>query len=115
MKKKILVIDDEEMNLNVLKLILEDMGYDVTAFSDPTKGEEAAIQHDFDVVVTDLRMPQRNGAEVTESILSVKPDAKVLILTGYPTDPLAKRALDAGAISLLKKPFEIAKIMDFLK
>ena len=115
MKKKVLIIDDEQMNLNVLKLILEDLGCDVKTYSDPIQGERAAVQSYFDVIVTDLRMPQRNGAEVTENILKMKPDAKVLVLTGYPTDPLVKRALDAGALSILKKPFEIAKILDFLQ
>jgi CheY-like chemotaxis protein len=115
MKKKVLVIDDEEMNLNVLKLILEDMGYGVKTQSDPLIGEEDAIKNEYDLIITDLRMPGKNGAEVTENILKAKPGTRILILTAYPTDPLAKRALDAGALSLLKKPFEIAKIIDFLK
>jgi len=115
MKKRLLIIDDEEMNLNALKLILEDMGYDVTTYSDPLKGEMEAIAADYDLIVTDLRMPAKNGAEVAEGILGVKPKARVLVLTGYPTDPLAKKALDVGALSLLKKPFEIAKILDFLE
>lgn len=115
MKKRLLVIDDEEMNLNALKLILEDMGYEVTTFSDPFKGEKEAIAVDYDLIVTDLRMPGKNGAEVAEGILSAKPEARVLVLTAYPTDPLARRALDAGVLSLLKKPFEIAKILDFLE
>jgi CheY-like chemotaxis protein len=115
MKKEILVIDDEEMNLNVLKLILEDMGHGVKTQSDPLIGEEDAIKNEYDLIITDLRMPGKNGAEVTENILKAKPNARVLILTAYPTDPLAKRALDAGALSLLKKPFELAKIIDFLK
>ena len=115
MQKSILVIDDEEMNLNALKLILEDMGYNVNTQSDPFIGEEDAIKNEYDLIVTDLRMPKKNGAEVTENILKEKPNARVLILTAYPTDPLAKKALDAGALSLLKKPFEIAKILDFLK
>jgi DNA-binding NtrC family response regulator len=115
MKKRLLVIDDEEMNLNALKLILEDMGYEVTTFNDPFKGEKEAISAEYDLIVTDLRMPGKNGAEVAEGILGAKPKARVLILTAYPTDPLAKRALDAGALSLLKKPFEIAKILDFLE
>ena len=115
MKKRILIIDDEEMNLDVLKLILEDMGYEVKTFSDPFKGEEEAIKSEYDLVITDLRMPKKNGAEVTENIMRKKPGAKVLILTAFATDHLAKRALDAGALSLLNKPFEIAKILDFLE
>ena len=115
MKKKILVIDDEEMNLNVLKLILEDMGYSVNTQQDPFVGEEDAIKNEYDLIVTDLRMPKKNGAEVTENILKEKPDARILILTAYPTDPLVRKALDAGALSLLRKPFEISKILDFLE
>jgi DNA-binding NarL/FixJ family response regulator len=60
-------------------------------------------------------MPVKNGAEITEDILKAKPNARILVITAYPSDPLAERALKAGAVGLLKKPFEIAKILDFLK
>ncbi len=115
MKKKILVIDDEEMILNAIKVIMEDMEYSVITFQDPMQGEEEAKNNDYDLIISDLRMPKKNGADITESIIKVKPDARILILTAHPTDPLAKKALEAGALSLLKKPFEIAKILDFLK
>ena len=58
-------------------------------------------------------MPVRNGAEITEAILAKKPDARVLVITAYPSDPLAERAIKAGAVGLLKKPFEIGKILTF--
>jgi CheY-like chemotaxis protein len=115
MKQKVLVIDDEEMNLNVLKLVLEDMDYNVITQSDPYAGEVDAINNEYDLFVIDLRMPKKNGAEVTENILKEKPGSRILILTAYPDDTLANRALNAGALSLLKKPFEIVKILDFLK
>lgn len=113
--KKILVIDDEAMIIDVMKVILEDMGYSVTGFQDSREGEKEAIENDYDLIVVDIRMPEKNGAEVTKSILKAKPESKILIITAYPTDPLAKQALDAGALSLLKKPFEVGKIIDFLK
>ena len=113
--KRILVIDDEAMIADVIKVILEDMGYSVTGFQSSREGEKEAIEGDYDLIMIDLRMPDKNGAEVTESIMKARPDAKVLIITAYPTDPLAKQALDAGASSLLKKPFEVAKVLDFLK
>lgn len=115
MKKRILVIDDEEMVLTTIKLIFEDMGYEVTTHQDPFKGKDEAIHNSFDLIISDLRMPKKNGAEITEEIMSVKPDAHILIFTAHTTDPLAKKALEAGALSLVKKPFEIGKILDFLK
>jgi len=57
----------------------------------------------------------KNGAEIAEAVLSRKPEARILVITAYPNDPLVQRAITAGAVGLLKKPFEIAKILDFLK
>ena len=113
--KKILVIDDEKMIVDAMQVILEDMGYRVKGFQNSQDGEKDALENDYDLILVDLRMPEKNGAEVTESILKEKPNARILMITAHPTDPLARRALDAGAMALIKKPFEIAKILDFLK
>ncbi len=114
MPKKLLVIDDEAMILDALKVIMEDMGHCVATYSDAREGERAALAGDYDLVITDLRMPGRNGAEITRTILERKPRQKILLITAYPADPLLGQALDAGAVGVLKKPFEIAKILDFL-
>lgn len=115
MAKRILVIDDEKIILEAIETILEDMGYEVECFQHPTEGEREATQNDYDLILVDIKMPEKNGAEITENIMTAKPDAKILILTAHPTHPLAKKALDAGAKALLKKPFEISKVLDFLK
>ena len=115
MAKSILVIDDETMILDAIKIIFEDMGISVQISADPLEGTEEAIRNDYDLILTDIRMPVKNGAEITEAIMSKKPKARVLVITAYPNDPLVQRALGAGAIGLLKKPFEIAKILEYLK
>jgi len=115
MGKSLLAIDDEEMILDAIKVIFEDMGYSVNTTSDPVQGTADAIANDYDLVITDVRMPVRNGAEIVEAILAKKPDTRILIITAYPHDPIAERAISAGAVGLLNKPFEIAKILDFLK
>jgi CheY-like chemotaxis protein len=112
--KTILVIDDETMILDAIKIIFGDMGYDVHTTPDPIQGTETALSQDFDLILTDIRMPVRNGAEITEAVLAKKPGARILVITAYANDPLAERAIKAGAVGLLKKPFEIAKILDFL-
>ena len=115
MGKKVLVIDDEEMMLDAIKTILGEMGHQVDCFSNSAEGEKSALENDYNLILTDLRMPKKNGAELTETVLEEKPNASILVITGYPQDPLAKRALDAGAKGLLKKPFDIGKILEFLK
>ena len=114
MAKSILVIDDETMILDAIKIIFEDMGYHVHTTSDPLQGTEEAIAGDFDLIITDVRMPARDGAQVTEAVLARKPKARILVITAYPKDPLAEQAIRAGAVGLLRKPFEIAKILEFL-
>jgi DNA-binding NtrC family response regulator len=113
--KTILAIDDDEMILDAIKIIFEDMGYSVHTASDPVKGTEDALANDYDLVLTDIRMPGRSGAEIVEAVLQGKPGTRILVITAYPNDPLAERAMRAGAVGLLKKPFEISKILDFLK
>lgn len=115
MGKKILVIDDEKMILDAIELILGDLGHDVSTFSDSLEGQSSALANDYDLILTDLRMPGKNGAELSEAVLAAKPDAKILVITAFPTDHLAARAMEAGAVGLIKKPFEITKILDYLK
>ena len=113
--KKILVIDDEEMIGDLMKVILENMGHQVTTFHKSQEGEKSAIENDYDLILMDLRMPDKNGAELTRDILKAKPEVRILIITAFPSDPLAVRALDYGALALMKKPFDMGKIIDFLK
>jgi DNA-binding NtrC family response regulator len=113
--KTILVIDDETMILDAIKIIFEDMGISVRTTDDPVQGTNDAIANDYDLILTDIRMPVKNGAEITEAVLAKKPFARILVITAYPNDPLVQKAMQAGAVGLLKKPFEIAKILDFLK
>ena len=115
MGKSILVIDDETMILDAIKIIFGDMGFSVRTFSDPFAGTAEAVAQEYDLIITDIRMPGRNGAEIVEEVKEARPGARILVITGYPSDPLAERAVRAGAVGLLKKPFEIAKIFDFLK
>ena len=109
-----LIIDDDPTILDAVTTILEDMGHRVTGYTSSLEGEQAALSEDFDLILMDLRMPDKDGAAVTANILTKKPQAKILIITGHPTDPLAGQALDAGAKGLLKKPFEIGKVLDLL-
>jgi CheY-like chemotaxis protein len=113
--KRILVIDDEEMILDAIKIIFEDLGHTVEVRANSQAGLEEGLRADYDLVLVDIRMPGKNGAEITEELLKTKPGTRILLITAYSNDPLVARALNAGAHALLKKPFEIAKVLDFLE
>lgn len=112
--KRILVIDDEPVIVQTISIILEDLGINVTGVLNPVVGIQKALDEDFNLILSDVRMPEMNGADVTKKILEKKPDARILIITAYPLDIYAKNAMDAGAIALIKKPFEVSKILDYL-
>jgi two-component system, chemotaxis family, chemotaxis protein CheY len=114
MAKKMLVIDDEALIVKAMTVIFQDLGHVVNAFTDPVKGAAEGAANDYDLIITDLRMPVRNGAEVTRTIRAAKPAARILVITAYENDPLVEEALAAGALGALKKPFEITKIMGWL-
>lgn len=113
--KRILVIDDEPAVIEAMKDVLSGIGYDTTVCGSAVEGQREALSADYDLIMVDLMMPDRNGAEVTRAILKEKPESTILVITGHPHDPLAGEALQAGAKSLVAKPFEIGKVMDFLR
>lgn len=113
MGKRLLVIDDEENILDAIKIIMEEMGHTVDTCSKSADGEKKALENDYDLIITDLRMPGKTGADITKAVMAKK-KARILVITAYANDALASEALQAGALGLLRKPFEISKILSFL-
>lgn len=113
MKGSILVIDDDKPILEAIQTILDDFGLSVSVADNAGDGERMAMEADYDLILLDIRMPDKNGADVTKAIIARKPAARIFVITGYPGDQLTQDALANGAKGILKKPFEIAKILDF--
>ena len=110
-KKKILVCDDEEGVRESLNLILKDH-HDVSFVKNGPECLEA-LQKDpsFDVVFMDIKMPKRNGIDVTRDIKSRHPNIKVIIVTGYASSEIAQEAFAAGADDYIAKPFGSKEIL----
>jgi CheY-like chemotaxis protein len=115
MAKKLLVIDDEEPVVFMISEVLADVGHEVVGAVTPEEGLERFGEANFDLVLVDIKMPGMNGYELTDALMIRNPDVKILLNTGYPDDPLVKKALERGAIGMVRKPFEIDKILDYLK
>ena len=106
MKPRILVVDDEPPQLEILRLILSSEGYEaVTAGSG--RGALAALRHQpFDVVLTDLKMPDLSGIALLEQILREQPAACVVLMTAHGTIDSAVEAMRKGAFDYLTKPVD---------
>jgi DNA-binding NtrC family response regulator len=114
-KKKALVIDDEQIVLDSVKRILSEEDYEVEGSLSGQKGLEWAIQKNYDVILTDIRMPDIGGMLVLRDIKRAKPSLPVLIITGYATVRSAVQAMKLGAADYIEKPFtpeELLKAVD---
>ncbi|MBF0566386.1 MAG: response regulator [Nitrospirae bacterium] len=104
-KKRVLIIDDEEIVRRSCKRVLETEGYDVVLAS---SGENALLEMEkdaFDLVITDLIMPDMDGFELIQSIKTRWPKHRIVVMTGYGTHDANERSLELGASGFLKKPF----------
>jgi DNA-binding NtrC family response regulator len=103
--KKILVIDDERIVIDSITKILKEERIDVDSTLSGRQGVEMALQKDYDLVLSDLRMPDIGGMRVLRDIKRIKPKLPVVIITGYATVPSAVQAMKLGAAEILEKPF----------
>ena len=103
-KKRALVIDDEKIVLDSVRKILDEK-YHVEATLSGRQGLEWAVQKDYDVVLTDIRMPDIGGMLVLRDIKRAKPTMPVLIITGYASVNSAVQAMKLGAADYIEKPF----------
>lgn len=114
-RSNILVVDDEEVIREGMRRILEAEGYQVqTAASGQAAGEKIQAE-DFDVVITDLKMPGMDGIEVLKTIKILQPGVPVMIITGYSTVDSAVEAMKQGAFDYIAKPFTSELIIGKVK
>ncbi|HRI38271.1 MAG TPA: sigma-54 dependent transcriptional regulator [Nitrospira sp.] len=105
-RENILVIDDDEGLLHLLKMRLSAMGFSVTSCTTGQEAGEAAKQTTFDLAITDLRLRNENGLDVTEALVQNQPGLPVIILTAHGSIPNAVEAMQRGAFGYLTKPFD---------
>jgi len=104
-KNKALVIDDEQIVLDSVSKILKDENYDVDVSLSGREGLNQAIQKEYDIVLTDIRMPDIGGMRVLRDVKRSKPSLPVVIITGYASVKSAVQAMKLGAADYIEKPF----------
>ena len=109
----VLIVEDEEAIREVTRRILTRNGYTVITAEGGSEALALAAEHagDIHLLVTDVVMPQMLGKEVAERVLSIRPDIRVLFMSGYAHPVLASNGtLDPG-VSLIEKPFTEAAFL----
>ncbi len=110
-KNRILVVDDERINLENISHILAQKGYDVTAAESGASAVEKLEREHFDLVITDLKMADVDGIQVMETTKNRLPDAEVIVITGYATVTQAVEIMANGAFYFLSKPIKLNELL----
>ncbi len=108
--RKLLVVDDEEVVCRACRRIFSKQGFDVEVNTDARQGLMRATEQDYELILLDIKMPNMNGIEFLEGLRQKKPEAPVLIITGYPSIPNAAAAMRLGACDYITKPFTAEEI-----
>ena len=111
---KVLLIEDDPYSTKWLLDMLRGRGYEVAAASDGEQGIEAARRENFEVVVTDWKMPGVDGFDVINILHLVKPELPVILITGFLTPEIAVQAERLGAYACVLKWPQPPRVLDLL-
>ncbi|HPO15453.1 MAG TPA: sigma-54 dependent transcriptional regulator [Candidatus Hydrogenedentes bacterium] len=108
--RRMLVVDDRENMRTLLETTFSERGFDVATASCGEDAIDLISNEPFDVVITDLSMPGKNGIEVLKAAKAVSLDTEVIIITAYGTVETAVEAMRLGACDFISKPFKLTEI-----
>jgi DNA-binding response OmpR family regulator len=115
MANKILVVEDDRTIAKLLETTLEDNGYEVTLAFDGNTGLEEALSEKYDIIILDLKLPEKDGLEICRRVRSSPRYTPVLILTSMSSEVDRVLGLEIGADDYLTKPFSVRELVARVK
>ena len=112
--RRALIVEDEPILRQHLARILERSGFDVDQASEGLSALRLLSDEDYEVVITDLVLPLGNGLEVVEQACTGEEPPSVVLITGYLSPDVGRKALLAGATDFLEKPFTRERLLSAL-
>ena len=113
--RNVLIVDDEESMRHLLSVILRDHGYEARSVSNGEEALKELAARDYDLVLSDVRMPRMGGLELLREIQRLHPDLTVIVMSAYGTHDTAIEAMKAGAYDYISKPFKPDEVVLVLK
>ncbi|MBI2199536.1 MAG: sigma-54-dependent Fis family transcriptional regulator [Candidatus Rokubacteria bacterium] len=107
---RVLVVDDEKSMRELLAITLERQGYEVSVAEDGEVAIQAVRRDGFDVIITDLRMPNADGLQVLRAAKEHTPETVVIVITAVGSTETAVEAMKLGAYDYITKPFKLDEI-----
>ncbi|HCQ02403.1 MAG TPA: hypothetical protein DIT99_17725 [Candidatus Latescibacteria bacterium] len=107
----ILIAEDDRHTIEGLTEILSDEGYDVTGVTNGKQAFDMAQDKQFDVLLTDMKMPRLNGLDLIKKMQSASPETQIIMMTAFATVETAVKAMRDGAFSYLTKPIDVEELL----
>ncbi|MCB0279009.1 MAG: sigma-54-dependent Fis family transcriptional regulator [Calditrichaeota bacterium] len=114
-KIKILVVDDVQSSLSAVEKGLSKIGYSVTAVQSAIEAAKLIKSNSFNIVVTDLKMPELDGSQILQEAKKQHPETIVIVMTGYSSVESAVELMQQGAFYYIKKPIQINELRDLVE
>ena len=109
-KARILVVDDERSMQEFLEIFFRSEGYDVVTAGDVASGRLHLETDEFDVLITDIQMPDGSGLDLLHAVQDGAPDTLVVMITAFASTETAIAAMKQGAYDYITKPFQVDEI-----
>src|SRR4029077_12080346 len=107
---RVLIIDDEEFHAETLAESLQRVGYECAIATTGSRGAKRMDHEDWDVILTDLKMPDMDGLAILRKAKQFLPDAEVVVITGHGDFKTAVQAIKEKAANYLTKPVDMAEL-----
>ena len=114
-ERRVYVVDDDEAVRDSLSVLLESKAFAVRSFASALEFLEAAPSLLTGCLIVDIRMPEMDGLELQQRLIDGSLDFPLIVITGHGDVPLAVRAMKAGAVDFIEKPFASEAILDSLE
>ena len=114
MTARVLVIDDDRDHAESIADVLTMRGFETELAFSGEAGLARFREADFDIVFMDVKLPGMNGVETFFQFRKLKPDVKVMLMTGFSLEQLIAQAIENGALGVLRKPFAIQDLLQAL-
>ncbi|UCF77794.1 MAG: response regulator [Candidatus Eiseniibacteriota bacterium] len=108
----LLVVDDEQVVCDSCARILGERGFNVETETDPSKALRMAEQNDYAVILLDIKMPRIDGFEFIKEVRKKHKDARIVMITGYPSNDNVKMAEQLGVADFIPKPFSPDELLE---
>ena len=115
MPKKVLIIDDEKSIRNTLKEILEFEGHEISLAADGVEGLAMATAESFDVIFSDIKMPNMDGMELLDKLSESNVESSVIMISGHGSIDSAVECIKKGAFDFIQKPLDLNRILITLR